>query len=70
MEEQSQIQFLEKVSLAACIRSEYTILNLVQLIGYMQHVAQELLKANGERFNELSELFEYTNKQIKLLIAI
>lgn len=70
MEAQTAIETMEKVQVAANFNTQYAIPNLMQLIGYRQKVAQDLLRANSERHSELTELFNYTNEQIKKVLGI
>jgi hypothetical protein len=52
------------------INALYAIPNLMQLIGCRQKVAQDLLRVNGEQRIELTELFNYTNEEIKKVLGV
>lgn len=70
-ESQSIVDEFVKISRSASMDSLNIHSNLFQLLGYRQRVAQEILEnKNDENVKELISLFNYTNEQIKKLLAI
>ena len=61
---------LEKVKISAYFDAGRTMPALMQLIGYRQNVAQNLLNSNGETHEELMEIYNYTNDQIKKVMGL
>lgn len=64
-------EYIEKVGLAAGFNCQYAIPNLVQLLGYRQRVAQDLLRAKEpENKMNLETELNYVNSNIRLLLGI
>jgi len=74
-EEKSIIQAVseerEKIQRAAHFNSMYVITDMMQLIGYRQRIAQELLRGNtDEVYDDLKELYNNINDKIKRILGI
>ena len=74
-EEKSIIQAVseerEKIQRAAHFNSMYVITDMMQLIGYRQRIAQELLRGNtDEVYKDLKELYNNINDKIKRILGI
>ena len=74
-EEKSIIQAVseekEKIQRAAHFNSMYVITDMMQLIGYRQRIAQELLRAHtDEVYDDLKELYNNINDKIKRILGI
>jgi len=72
---QSKLEELEKFHRAAYLEFKVgeefgnsPLPQLIQLLGYRQRVAQEVIKSGYSE--ETINLFDYTNDQIKKLLAI
>ena len=74
-EEKSIIQAVseekEKIQRAAHFNSMYVVTDMLQLIGYRQRIAQELLRGNtDEVYRDLKELYNNINDKIKKILGI
>ena len=66
----SSEESLRLIQASASIEVNHLLPNLMRLIGYRQRVAQELLSRPESNKDELSELYDHINDQIKILLAI
>lgn len=69
-ETESRYSELKKIQISASLKAEHIVHNLMQLLGYRQRVAQELLISTDERYTELHVLLEYTEEKIKTLLVL
>jgi len=61
----------EKIQRAAHFNSMYVVTDMLQLIGYRQRIAQELLRGNtDEVYRDLKELYNNINDKIKKILGI
>lgn len=64
-------ELYEKINIASVLNSPFVIQSVMQHIGYRQRIAQEILSEQDEMKKDiLIETFNYTNNQIKKLLAI
>jgi hypothetical protein len=64
-----EIEELEKINRVAFHNiSDSFVPNLMQLLGYRQRVAQEIIKSDGNE--RIHDLYNYTNGNIKKLLDI
>ena len=70
-EVKSQTEQLLNLQRAAHLRADAISPSLFQFLGYRQMVAQQVLReTNDVRRNELMELYEYANKNIKTVLGL